>query len=58
MCLVESQRKNVPISQLRLGDGSRRSGSLELMIDHRLIANGAMATAVSGGLTHTTPGTF
>ena len=55
---MESQRKNVPISQLRLGDCSRRSGSLELMIDHRLIANGAMATAVSGGLTHTTPGTF
>jgi hypothetical protein len=58
MCLVESQRKNVPIGQIRLGDGSRRSGSLELMIDHRLVVNGAMATAVSGGLTQPTPGTF
>jgi len=26
------------------------------MFDHRLVANVAMATAVSGGLTHTTPG--
>ncbi len=33
------------------------TGSLGLMIDHRLVANGAMATGVSGGLTHN-PGRF